>query len=92
MTSQREKRREADQYILNQTRKPPLELLHKSDKTIAAISCFPLSDIEEVKAGIADLFEGLVAALQKLFRHIASETDIEDHLVKPFLDRCRRAQ
>ena len=52
LTSQREKRRKADQHILNQTRKFPLELLQKSDKAIADISYFPLSDIEEVKAGL----------------------------------------
>ncbi len=92
MTSQREKRRKAYEYILNQTRKLPPELLHKSDETIADISYFPLSDIEEVKAGIADLSEGLVELLQKLFRHIASEADNEDLLVKPFSDKCRRAR
>lgn len=92
LTSQREKRRKAYEYILNQTRKLPLELLNKSDVTIADISYFPLSDIEEVKAGIADLSEGLVEVLKKLFRHIASEPDIDDHLVKPFSDKCRRAQ
>jgi len=92
LTSQREKRRKAYEYILNQTKKLNLELLHKSDKTIANISYIPLSDIEKVKEGIADPSEELVEVLKKLFRHIASEAEIEDHLVKPFSDKYRRAQ
>ncbi len=92
MTSQREKRRKAYEYILNQTKKLNLELLHKSDKTIANISYIPLSDIEKVKEGIADPSEELVEMLKKLFHQIASEAEIEDHLVKPFSDKYRRAQ
>ena len=92
MTSQREKRRKAYEYILNQTKKLNLELLHKSDKTIANISYIPLSDIKKVKEGIADPSEELVEVLKKLFRHIATEAEIEDHLVKPFSDKYRRAQ
>ena len=92
MTSQREKRRKAYEYILNQTKKLNLELLHKLDKTIANISYIPLSDIEKVKEGIADPSEELVEMLKKLFHHIASEAEIEDHLVKPFSDKYRRAQ
>ena len=92
MTSQREKRRKAYEYILSQTKKLNLELLHKSDKTIANISYIPLSDIEKVKEGIADPFEELAEALKKLFRPIASEAEIEDHLIKPFSDKYRRAQ
>ena len=92
MTSQREKRRKAYEYILNQTKKLNLEPLHKSDKTIANISYIPLSDIEKVKEGIADPSEELVEMLKKLFHHIASEAEIEGHLVKPFSDKYRRAQ
>ena len=92
MTSQREKRRKAYEYILNQTKKLNLELLYKSDKTIANISYIPLSDIEKVKEGIADPSEELVEVLKKLFHLIASEAEIEDHLVKPFSDKYRRAQ
>lgn len=92
MTSQREKRRKAYEYILNQTKKLNLELLYKSDKTIANISYIPLSDIEKVKEGIADPSEELVEVLKKLFHHIASEAEIEDHLVKPFSDKYGRAQ
>ena len=92
MTSPREKRRKAYEYILNQTKKLNLGLLHRSDKTIANISYIPLSDIEKVKEGIADPSEELVEVLKKLFRHIASEVEIEDHLVKPFSDKYRRAQ
>ena len=92
MTSQRAKRRKAYEYILNQSKKLDLELLHKEDKTIANISYIPLSDIENVKEGIADPSEELVEVLKKLFCHIASEAEIEDHLVKPFLDKYRRAQ
>lgn len=87
MTSQREKRREAYEYILNQTKKLNLEPLHKSDKTIANISYIPLSDIEKVKEGIADPSEELVEMLKKLFHHIASEAENEDRLVKPFSDK-----
>ncbi len=78
--------------ILNQTKKLNWELLHKSDKTIANISYIPLSDIEKVKEGIADPSEELVEMLKKFFHHIASEAEIEDHLVKPFSDKYRRAQ
>ena len=92
LTSQREKRRKAYEYILNQTKKLNLEFSHKSDKTIANISYIPLSDIEKVKEGIADPSEELVEVLKKLFRHIASEAEIEDHLVKPFSAKYRRAQ
>jgi len=92
LTSQHEKRRKAYGYILNQTKKLNLELIYKLDKTIANISYIPLSDIEKVKEGIADPSEELVEVLKKLFRHIASEAEIEDHLVKPFSDKYRRAQ
>jgi len=92
LTSQHEKRSKAYGYILNQTKKLNLELIYKLDKTIANISYIPLSDIEKVKEGIADPSEELVEVLKILFRHIASEAEIEDHLVKPFSDKYRRAQ
>ena len=92
MTSQREKRRKAYGYILNQAKKLNLELIYKLDETIANISYIPLSDIEKVKEGIADPSEELVEVLKKLFRHIASEAEIEDYLVKPFSDKYRRVQ
>jgi hypothetical protein len=90
LTSQREKRRKAYKYILNQVKKLNLDLLCKSDKTIANVSYIPLSDIEKVKEGIADPSEELVEALKGLFHHIASEAETEDHLVKPFSNQYGR--
>ena len=44
-----------------------------------------LGQIDELKEGITDPTVELVARVKKLLKHVASECEIDEQLVKPFL-------
>lgn len=87
MADRRESRKRAYRYIMEQAKKLPWNLNHKSGKLTADINYVSLSDLKDLKEGLVDPSHELVVALKTLFSHVASEAEINDYLVTPFLPK-----
>ena len=72
-----EERRKAFNYIVNQAKK-----LHLADTSKSGY--ISLEEIIQLKEGVADPSETLIKQLKELFRHVSSEEDIHNNLIKPF--------
>ena len=83
MINRRKSRKSAYRYIMGQAKKAARDLSPKSDRTIAGVNYLSLDDILRLKEGISDKSQNLVAILEKLLCHIASEAKIDDYLVTP---------
>jgi len=84
LTSKRESRKRAYHYVVRQTKKLDLNLMHGSDKTITDINYISLGDLVGLKEGLADPAQELVVTLKELLKDVASEAEIDEYLVKPF--------
>lgn len=80
MTGKRETRKRAYRYVMAQTKKLNLDLMHGSDKTITDVNY----DLVGLKEGLAGPPQELVVALKKLLKDVASEAEIDEYLVRPF--------
>ena len=89
MNSRIHKRKKAYQYIYKKLhesgQKPGKNTAVLSDANVA----ISLAEIDNLREGIADPSEELVTALKTLLHHTTSESEIEKHLVKPFLSGSR---
>ena len=79
-----EKRRKAFNYIVNQAKKLHLDIskIPYADTNISGY--ISLEEIIQLKEGVADPSETLIKQLKELFRHVSSEEDIYNNLIKPF--------
>lgn len=84
MTNQRESRKRAYQYIVEQAKKvnwdPPID----SDERLADVLGIPISDLNSLKEGLSDPPPKLVAEFKKLFERIIREGEVDSYLVTPF--------
>ena len=85
MVSREEKRQKSYKYIVEKLRQLERDGNYTTDKRINDVNYISLAEIEELKEGITDPTVELVARLKKLLQHVASESEIDEHLVKPFL-------
>ena len=61
------------------------DLEYKLDGVLDDSRYVSLNDLEALKKGLADPPQELVALLMKLFSYVASEAEIDNYLVKPFV-------
>ncbi len=84
MTNQRESRKRAYQYIVEQAKNvnwdPPID----SDERLADVLGIPISDLNSLKEGLSDPPPKLVAEFKKLFERIIREGEVDSYLVTPF--------
>ena len=85
MTNRHESRTKAYRYIIEQVKKGNLGPGHDIEETLADVDYISLGDLVKLKEGLVDPSPELAAALKKLLRPVASGTEIDDHLVTPFL-------
>jgi len=57
------------------------------DRSIDDVSFLSLADIEGLKKGVSDPSEELVSGLKKLLHNVADESEIEQHLFRPFMSK-----
>ena len=86
MTGKRETRKRAYRYVMTQTKKLNLDLMHGPDETITDVNY----DLVGLKEGPAGPPQELVVALKKLLKDVASEAEIDEYLVRPFSTKSRR--
>ena len=86
MLSRRQKRQQAYSYILNQAKKINWNFERSFESSINDVGYISLTDIQELKEGLSNPSPELVATLKILFRRVASQDEIDNHLIKPFLD------
>ena len=92
MTSRRDKRKQAYQFIYEKLHESDRRLSYNAVKSLDATSVISLAEIDKLKNGYTDLSEELVAALKTLLQHVTSEGEIEEYLVKPFLTKSRSSK
>ena len=85
MKDQYESRMRAYRYIVEQARKVNPGLSYESAKTLADVPYISLDDLVRLKEGRDNPSPELVVALKRLLHPVASEADIDDYPVKPFL-------
>lgn len=85
MTSRSENRIRAYRYIIENVGKANQDLSHRPDKMLADINYISLAELVKLREGTADPSKELVTALKELLNGVASEAEIEDYLVSPFL-------
>ena len=77
-------RKEAYRYIRERLSKLPVGS-RDADNGLS----IPLDELTQLKEGVADPSEVLVATLKQLFRGTVTEDEIDAHLVKPFREEKR---
>lgn len=87
MTSRHQKRVRAYRYIVRQAKK----LSYVSGKALADVGYISLDELAKLKEGAIGPPPELVNSLKKLFDAIASEAEIDDYLVTPFLPEARHS-
>jgi len=87
LTSKKEKRKQAYQFIRDKLHESGHKLSYNTAKAIDVSSVISLAEMDNLKRGYADPSEELVAVLKKLLPHAADEDEIEEYLVKPFLSK-----
>ena len=87
MTSRSGNRIRAYRYIIEHVGKANQDLSHRPDKMLADVNYISLAELVELREGTAEPSKELVTALKKLLNGVASESEIEDYLVSPFLKR-----
>ena len=86
MISKEEKRKKAYEYIVEKLHQLERDREYATDKSINDSNYISLAEIEELKGGITDPTVQLVAGLKNLLRHVVSEHEVDEYLVKPFQD------
>ena len=89
MTSRRDKRKQAYQFIYEKLHESGHRLSHNTAQAIDGASVISLAELDKLKSGYADPSRELVIGLKTLLHHVASEGEIEEYLVKPFLFKSR---
>ena len=87
MTSRSENRIRAYRYIVKHVGKANQDLSHRPGQMLADVNYISLAELVKLGEGTADPSKQLVTALKKLLNSVASEAEIEDYLVNPFLRR-----
>ena len=64
-----------------------LNLSRPSDKMDNDVNYISLGDLLALKKGLADTAPEMVVAVKKLLKAAASEAEIVEYLVKPFVNR-----
>ena len=85
MLSSEEKRKKAYEYIVEKLRQLERDRKYATDERINDVNLISQAEIEELKKEITEPPIELVAVLKKLLQHVVSESEIDEHLVKPFL-------
>ena len=84
MIDEATKRKQAYQYVVEQTKKlnwsPPID----SDKRLAETLDIPIDELDSLKVGMTDPSVKLVTAFKSLVSQMVSETEVDSYLVKPF--------
>ena len=83
MPTRVESRKIAYQYIVEQSKKPNLQLSVTSDEVIKDVN-ISLAELMRLKEGLDDPSLELVRALKKLLLGVVSEVEIDKYLVRPF--------
>ena len=83
MPTRVESRKIAYQYIVEQSKKPNLQLSVTSDEVIKDVN-ISLAELMRLKEGLDDPSLELVRALKKLLLGVVSEVEIDKYLVSPF--------
>ena len=87
MTNQRESRKRAYQYIVEQAKKvnwdPPID----SGERLADVFDVPISELNSLKEGLSDPSPKLIAEFKKLFGTTIHEDEVDSYLIIPFLTK-----
>ena len=87
MSSRRDQRKKAYQFLYEKSHNSDQNIRYKIDNNIDGFNFISLAEMEQLKKGLADSSAELVAGLKTLLPHIANEDEIEEHLIKPFLSK-----
>ena len=89
MTSRRDKRKKAYEFLYEKLQKLGRTASSRIDRNIDNVSPVSLAEIDDPKKGLADPSKEFISELKILLHHIASESEIEEYLIKPFLSRSK---
>ena len=87
MSGQREDRKRAYRYVIEQAGKLSLDLNRRPDQSTTDLDYVSLNDLVALKEGLIDPPQHLVVALKKFLKGIANKDEIDEYLVKPFRTR-----
>jgi hypothetical protein len=82
-----QRRKIAYRYITELSKNLNRSLLYKSDRVLDDICYVSLNDLEELKEGLSDPSQELIFLVKKLFSDVASENEIDNYLIKPFVHK-----
>ncbi|MBU2008933.1 MAG: hypothetical protein KJ624_03655 [Chloroflexi bacterium] len=88
MTGRRENRIRAYGYVIEQIREVNQDVSRRPDRVLGDFSYISLDELVRLGEGIADPSRELVAALKKLLGAVASEHEINECLVAPFMSEA----
>ena len=84
MLSKIKQRKQAYEFIYQKVEELETKGSYGIDESMEKTDIVYLEDLDKLKKGIADPSYELVSILKKLLRPVASNIEIEGHLVKPF--------
>jgi hypothetical protein len=82
-----ESRKRAYSYLLKKARELNLASKYRDKKIANDIGYISLNELTELKEGKSDPPLQVVASLKKLLRGTVNETEIDNYLVRPFVDQ-----
>jgi hypothetical protein len=77
-------RKQAYEFIYQKAEELETKGSYGIDEYVEKTDIVYLEDLDKLKRGIADPSNELVSILKKILRPVASDIEIEGHLVKPF--------
>ena len=92
MTSRRDKRKKAYQFVYDKLHESGHRISHNADQAIDVANVISLAELYKLKSGDTDPSSEFVIGLKALLRHVASESEIEEYLVKPFLSKSHSSK
>ena len=85
MKNQRKNRIRAYRYIVEQAKKLNRDLERKQEQALSNVDYVSLNELLDLKEGLRNPSQELVVALKNILSPVASATEIEEYLTKPFL-------
>ena len=85
MENCQQNREKAYYFIVEQAKKLCAISKYRYNKTTTDVELISLDELYKIKNGLADPSPELVGTMKKLLQHVTSESEIDKHLVEPFL-------
>lgn len=84
MLSKIKQRQEAYEFISQKAEELKTKGSYRINDHVEKTDIVYLEDLDKLKRGISDPSNELVSILKKILRPVASDIEIEGHLIKPF--------